>query len=356
MPLPALVTVFLLSAALTYVLCLFAVPLGQRLGVIDAPSPPGSGGHKGHAAPTPAVGGVILAIVAIGLTFAMLPYNVEIAPDRLNIRVTAIAAISAAMFMGFVDDRSHLRPSIRLLLTTAGGLVLLLLVPQYRIERVEFTSIGFAMNLGIWSTPFTVICLVALKNAINMVDGRNGLLLGLSLIWIAFFLLYATPGMFAGLIVVSAALLVLFVFNVRGKLFMGDCGAYGIAAHFGICALALHNQNFGTISTPEVVLLFLIPVLDTLRLILVRLLNGHSPLAADGRHLHHLLDEAIGWRRGWAVYMVLVAAPIVARQIVDGYGVHIISAATLAYALVVLALYARTRELISAPAIDNPAV
>ncbi|MCZ8371092.1 MAG: MraY family glycosyltransferase [Porphyrobacter sp.] len=346
---------FSLSAALTFALCRVAAPLGQWLGVIDTPSASGSGGHKRHADPTPAVGGVILAIVGVTLSLALLPYTKDIAPHLFNTRLLASAAVVGAMVIGFVDDRAHLRPSVRLLLAAIFAVALLLLVPQYRIERVEFPSIGVTLDTGIWALPFTAICLVALKNAINMADGRNGLILGLSLIWITFFLLHATPAIFPVLVVVSAALLVLFAFNVRGKLFMGDCGAYGIATLFGICALSLHNQNYGTIRTAEVVLLFLMPVLDTLRLILVRLLSGQSPLAPDGRHLHHLLDEAIGWRRGWAVYMVLAAAPIMAYQLIDGYGVHIISVATLAYAIVVLALSARIRELIQATHVDTPA-
>jgi UDP-GlcNAc:undecaprenyl-phosphate GlcNAc-1-phosphate transferase len=337
MPYPHLVAVFTLSAALTFLLCQYAMPLGQMLGVIDAPSPPGSGGHKQHEAPTPAVGGVILTIVALVFNLGLLPFTAGITPDILHVRLSAFATILLAMVIGFIDDRLNVSAMARLLLATGLAGALLLMAPQYLVEHVHFPSIGFEWRTGIWAFPFTVLCLVALKNAVNMADGRNGLLLGMSLIWSIFFLFHASPAMLPGLVVVFAVLLVLLPFNWRGKLFMGDCGSYGLATLFGIFALALHNGNYGSVRTAEIILLFLIPVLDTSRLIFVRMANGHSPLAADGRHLHHLLDNALGWRRGWLVYMVLMAVPITAYQLAHGLGAHIIAFATLAYALVVFA-------------------
>lgn len=168
-----------------------------------------------------------------------------------------------------------------------------------------------------------------------MADGRNGLMLGMAIIWNVFFLYHAHPQMALAMTGTLASLTVLFMFNWRGKLFMGDCGSYGVASYFGILALYLHNNVFGTVTSAEVILLFLVPVLDTSRLIFVRLLNGHCPMAADGRHFHHLLENAIGWTRGWFVYMALVAVPLATYQVSEGFGMQIILGAIAAYALVV---------------------
>lgn len=333
----SLTLVSIVCAALTAALCVYALPLAERLGVVDFPSPPGSGGHKQHAAPTPAVGGVILAIVALTSNLALLPYTVDLNAQLFPVRLIAFAAILAAMIIGFVDDRVHLRAGTRLSLATALAAVLLVLVPQYAVTRIHFTSINLELHTGMWAFPFSVLCLVALKNAINMTDGKNGLLLGMSLIWTTFFLFHATPPMLPGLACVAGALVVLFIFNWRGKLFMGDCGSYGLATLFGVLALSLHQDTFGNVTSAEAILLFLIPVLDTSRLVFERIASGRSPLAADQRHLHHLLDHALGWRRGWFVYMALVAVPIAVYQVTSNYGVPIICVATLAYALVIVA-------------------
>jgi UDP-GlcNAc:undecaprenyl-phosphate GlcNAc-1-phosphate transferase len=329
-----LILLFTFSALLTFALCRQAFPLGQFLGVMDVPS--GAGGYKQHAAPTPAVGGVIVAIVAAICSLAILPLTIHIAEERLKVRLIAFAAIYAAMIVGFIDDRRNLGAPTRLALGIALATVLLLLVPQYQVRRVYFVSIGYAQDTGIWALPFTVVCLLALKNAINMADGRNGLVIGLAIIWNVFFLFHATPAILPGLLCTLAALLALFAFNWRGKLFLGDCGSYGLATYFGVLALALHKDSFGTVATAEVVLLFLIPLLDTSRLIVSRLAGGRSPLSPDRCHLHHLLDDAIGWRRAWAVYMLMTIIPLVLYQLTYGYGVYIIGATAAGYAVVVL--------------------
>lgn len=239
------------------------------------------------------------------------------------------------MLIGFFDDRKHIPATWRLVFGTGISTLLLVLIPKLQLRQVYFPSIGLSVTTGIFALPFTVICLLALKNAVNMADGRNGLLLGMAIIWNIFFLFHALPVMVFPLLGILACLVVVFVYNWRGKLFMGDCGAYWIATYFGILALYLHKDSFGTVRSAEVVLLFLLPVLDTIRLIVVRLKAGRSPLAADGQHFHHLLDEAIGWTRGWFVYMALMVMPIAAYQVMQGQGAAIILAASILYAVAV---------------------
>jgi len=327
--------VFAISATLTYSLCRIASPLGKSLGVMDIPS--GPSGHKHHASPTPAVGGVILAWIAVITFLTLMPWTAVPGSYGPYVRIVSFAVVLASMVIGFFDDRRHIPAITRLILGTALSSLLLFLVPEFVVRRVAFPSIDFVAETGVLAFPFTVVCLLALKNAVNMADGRNGLLLGMAIIWSIFFIFHAPPSVVPILLSALACLLVLFAFNWRGKLFMGDCGSYGVASFFGILALSLHHNSFGTVRTAEIVILFLIPMLDTARLIFVRLASGHSPMAPDGRHLHHLLDRAVGWTRGWFIYMALVAVPIVVYHFFHNHGVQVIGAASLAYATVVLA-------------------
>lgn len=318
------------SAVSTGVLGLYARPIGQWLGVMDMPS--GPDGHKRHSDPTPAVGGFIAGLIG---ALALLAWP-DISNDRGQvIRFVSTLAVMITMIIGFIDDRRHISAVTRLFLGVAVSTLLLILVPELRVNRVAFPSINLSIGLGYLALPFTVLCLLALKNAVNMADGRNGLLLGMAIIWNCFFLYHGLSSNQPTLIATPACFVVLFAFNWHGKLFMGDCGAYGIATFFGILALASHKDTFGVVRTAEITLLFLIPMLDTGRLIAVRIASGRSPLAPDGRHLHHLLDKALGWRRGWLVYMALIAVPLVVYQMIDGYGVHIIVATTVCYGLIV---------------------
>ena len=333
LPYISLLVPFALALVLTVVLCRYASPLGQWLGVMDLPS--GDGGHKKHARPTPAVGGLILGFVS-GLVVAVtLPWSDPSNGLGQSIRLMSLVAVIATMAIGFLDDRRHIPALTRLLLGSLISALLLLAVPELQVQQVAFSSIGLVVRTEALAIPFTVLCLQGLKNAVNMADGRNGVLLGMTLIWNIFFLFHAFPPMIPTMVGVLGCLTVLLICNLRGKLFMGDCGAYGIAKYYGILALGLHQNAFGNVRSAEVVLLFLVPVIDTIRLIVIRLLNGHSPMAPDGRHLHHLLDNAIGWAGGWFVYMALIVCPLVVYQLLPGNGVQIIALAIGAYSLVV---------------------
>ena len=317
--------IFAMSAVVTAWVACASAKLGEFLGVMDVPS--GDGGHKRHQKPVPAVGGVILAM--IGTLVLMVSFPWSDFPDATGrfIRFVSLAVILAAMLIGFADDRRNLSAPLRLGVSLFLLTALLLLVPKMIVRSFAFPSLGMSFDLGIMALPFTILCMLGLKYAVNMADGRHGVLLGRSLIWASFFIFHAKPHMLPTMWGVMACILVLFVFNCRGRLFMGDCGAYGIAIYFGINTLAMHSQAYGDIRSAEAVLLFFVPVIDAVRLILLRLARGQSPMSADNSHLHHLLDDALGWRRGWFVYMALVALPLVAYQLLPGRGIQIIAIA-----------------------------
>jgi UDP-GlcNAc:undecaprenyl-phosphate/decaprenyl-phosphate GlcNAc-1-phosphate transferase len=336
------VILFICTAIITFIPCLYAARLGEKLGVMDLPGAD-VGSHKGHTSPTPAVGGLILGIVALGVFWASMPWSGSHPHRAQEIRFVVAGVVITSMIIGFIDDKFNLKPLLRVFLFAALAAAFFLMLPIFSIERIYFPSGEISIYLGIYSIPFSMLCLVALNNAVNMADGRNGLVLGLALIWNGFFLFHALPYMIPTMAGVMGCLIVLFIFNLRGKLFLGDCGSYGIALYYGLLALILHRNAFGTVTSAEAVLLFLVPVLDTARLIVVRMASGQSPLMADKRHLHHMLDNAIGWYRGWFVYMALVAVPLVVYQITAGMGLPIIFGATVAYGVVVWTCSPRVR-------------
>ena len=97
--------------------------------------------------------------------------------------------------------------------------------------------------------------------------------------------------------------------NLGGRLFLGDAGTYGIGAFVGLATIWIHRSNIG-LHTIDVVIMFMIPVLDMARLFLSRILAGRHPFSADHEHLHHYLDKSLGWMVGRKVYYALVALPI----------------------------------------------
>jgi UDP-GlcNAc:undecaprenyl-phosphate/decaprenyl-phosphate GlcNAc-1-phosphate transferase len=324
----------------------FARPLGEAFGVIDRPYTPDAGGsdvralgqHKRHTAPVPAVGGIIVAVCGL----LMVTLNSLLAGPKTATSTYGDVAITSAllviMLMGLIDDRKHISATRRLIISTLVFGALLAAMPRLILYEVNFYSINLRIEMGWLAVPVTLMCLVAAQNAVNMVDGRNGLLLGLAIGWTAHFMQHAPIHMLPILGGLLATLLVLFIANLKGKLFMGDCGAYGIASFAAITVLNLHTSPAASplpLGASEVVMMFLVPGLDMLRLIITRMASGRSPFAADNDHLHHLLDDSIGWARGWWVYMALAFGPLIIFNMTMRFPLLIIGIGAIAYMLVV---------------------
>jgi UDP-GlcNAc:undecaprenyl-phosphate GlcNAc-1-phosphate transferase len=137
-------------------------------------------------------------------------------------------------------------------------------------------------------------------------------------------------------------------------LFLGDGGTYGLAAAFGLTAVWFHRYDGGLLSEAQISSLFLIPGFDMVRLIVSRRRRGASPFAADHDHLHHHLDDWIGWRRGLLVYLGLVAVPVVLAFSVPNWGGEALLFGAAAY-LAVLAT-ARHRAALLRSALQRSAV
>jgi UDP-GlcNAc:undecaprenyl-phosphate GlcNAc-1-phosphate transferase len=109
---------------------------------------------------------------------------------------------------------------------------------------------------------------------------------------------------------------VLLAFNKDGKLFLGDGGAYGLATALALLTIAIYNRpgahSTRAISADEIMILFAVPILDAFRLSWKRIRNGQSPMAADRDHLHHKLQDRLGWPTGLFVYWFLALIPAAA--------------------------------------------
>ena len=290
-----------LIGCLSLPICYWAFPLGRTLRVLDYPDP--VGGRKRHAEVTPLTGGLAVMLP----TTVVLATNTEIAmlPSASEFLLIAVGFL----LLGFIDDRQHIRPAYRL----SGAAILCWIAaywaPSLEISFLHFSFLGQTLFLDNWSMVFTVLCLVGLQNAVNMADGKNGLVIGLCLIWCVLFLIYAPPPLFPLLTTLIVALAIALVFNLQGKLFLGDAGSYSLSVLMGALGVYVYNVNFTNVPADMVALWFLIPVLDCLRLIISRVLRGRSPFDGDRDHLHHFIAAAVPWRYGLVFYLALVGLP-----------------------------------------------
>ena len=301
-------TLALLSAFVTIILCLNAQRICSFLNLMDVPS-----GRKKHKTVTPLMGGIALLF---GFVPVSLFYVFAFASDRwLLPQIIWLSCISAMGLVGIGDDRHSLSPRLRLIISFVVFAGAAVLDPIFTVRTVDFVFPALSFGLGTWwlAIIFTVICCVGLLNAINMADGKNGLVLGLSLGWLAILSLRAADPLLPVISLLACGLIILMIFNMRGKIFLGDGGAYAIAAAIGLLSIMVYNtsgtDNLRALSADELILLFVLPVGDFFRLTYKRLRQGRSPMSADRDHLHHHLQDKFGWPAGLLIYWVTALLP-----------------------------------------------
>jgi UDP-GlcNAc:undecaprenyl-phosphate GlcNAc-1-phosphate transferase len=318
--------------------CSLAGSMGRALGVIDYPD----GGRKSHARPTPMVGGIALMVPL--LLVALVEANWSRGHAEIFTMLLLIGA--GFLLLGLHDDRHHIQPGLRLLVSAAlfGGV--LVLRPSLALNELDLGYV--VIPLGIAAFPFTILCLVGLQNAINMADGMNGLVIGMSIFWTLCLLLYAPPHLFPYLSFLLFGLFILLPYNLMGYLFLGDAGSYALGVGIGLLMIYVHNYDGGGLPTLTVVLWLLIPVLDCLRVMLARLSAAASPLNGDRNHLHHRLSRHWPWPVSVMIYLALATLPGLAAAVWPSITETMMVLSALAYTSVIW--FTRSRERLPAAA------
>ncbi len=284
----------------------FCNKIALRLGVVDHP---GAQEHKAHAAPTPLVGGLVALPPAIAILMLQFFQEGMVSTHAASYLALAFATLSS-LIVGFFDDRRHIPALFRLIICSGIFGVAISIRPEFVVSVLNLQGLGLKVELGLLAVPFSVFCLLVFQNAVNMADGRNGLVAGLAIIWLIALLSYGWHPLTLAIASLTIGLFIALGANLGGRIFLGDAGTYGIGAFVGLATIWTHRSNIG-LHTIDVVIMFMIPVLDMARLFVLRICKGRHPFSADHSHLHHYLDRSIGWTYGRKVYYALVACPII---------------------------------------------
>jgi UDP-GlcNAc:undecaprenyl-phosphate GlcNAc-1-phosphate transferase len=297
----------LLYSALVVVFC---NKIALRLGVVDHP---GSQEHKSHAAPTPLVGGLVALPPVIAMLLLQFYQEGMSSTHAASYLALAFATLSS-LIVGFLDDRRHMPALLRLIICSGIFGVAITIRPDFVVSTLDLQGLSFRIELGLLAIPFSIFCLLAFQNSVNMADGRNGLVGGVAIIWLLALLSYGWHPLTLAIVSLAIGLFIALGANLGGRLFLGDAGTYGIGAFVGLATIWIHRSNIG-LHTIDVVIMFIIPVLDMARLFVLRIVEGRHPFSADHSHLHHYLDRSIGWTYGRKIYYALVAFPIVLSRL-----------------------------------------
>ena len=288
-----------IAIAASWLICINANAIGRRLRVMDLPD----NARKNHSAPTPLVGGIgILVPLLIWIAGAVMA---GVLIDRQFASMVVLCA-SGVGLAGFADDQTNTTPLSRILALLVFLGVAMALTPDLIAHSLNWGSFDPTPLPQPMYAALIALTAAGIVNAVNMADGQNGLVPAMFVIWSMCLVLSGDPLVVPVAGVVTAAALVVLVFNLRGKLFLGDCGSYGVTFLLGLLALTAYAH--GHISIETVTVWFYIPVADCLRLIITRRLEGHSPFEPDTNHFHHRLQGKLGERYGLVAYLACVAA------------------------------------------------
>ena len=329
-----MIQTFATSLALSVGLVWVLKPLAACAGLIDKPS-----ARKRHDGHIPLVGGLALYanLLLLGLIFPHL---------RAQNGIWLIALGLPVLLTGMADDRWQISAHKRLLAEICCSFVAVSYC-GIRLDDIGHLLPNVGGSLVLLAIPLSVLGMVGVINAINMVDGVDGLAGGLACLTFAALTALALQNHSAvalQLIAFVASLIGFLVFNsrffgrARASVFLGDGGAMFIGFALAWYLISL-LQGTGALITPVSALwLLAVPLLDTLTIMLRRILRGQSPFAADREHLHHILLLA-GFGANRTALIILALHLLCILYGVASIQFHIAEWISFALALSLFALY-----------------
>ena len=268
-----LVLCFLLSVAITPLVKKLAIAIG----VTDKPDP-----RKVHQKIMPRLGGLAIYISFIIGFLALGLLNRETLPIIIGCTIIIIT--------GILDDKFTLSAKVKLL----GQIVAAIIVVMNGVV-IQFINLPFGgmIEFGIFSIPITILWIVGITNAVNLIDGLDGLAAGVSSIALITIsgMAFLKGDLFTfslGIILLGSTLGFLVHNFYPAKIFMGDTGALFLGYMISILSL-LGFKNVTMLSLIVPIIILGVPISDTFFAIIRRFLNKSPISAPDKSHLHHCI-------------------------------------------------------------------
>ncbi|MDP4724123.1 MAG: undecaprenyl/decaprenyl-phosphate alpha-N-acetylglucosaminyl 1-phosphate transferase [Crocinitomicaceae bacterium] len=256
--------------------------------------------RSSHANPTPSFGGVAIYISLL----LSLSYAEHLFSD--NLAIYLITGLTVLFFIGLKDDLTGISPLNKLFAQLLAA-TFIFLSPHFQIHSMH----GFLLIKNLHPLvylPLAYLVVAFFVNAYNLIDGIDGLAgtLGITFSFgFAFFFFYFDEWvLFYTCLALAGALAAFLRYNLstNKKIFLGDTGSLMLGFFFVLCVIELLAQaepspyQIPAQNFPYVLIaLLFIPVLDSLRVFVVRIKEGRSPFSADRNHVHHVVMDYYDW-------------------------------------------------------------
>lgn len=290
----------LMAGWLALILAFAATPLvkkfAEKLGAMDVPKD----ARRVHDHPIPRMGGLA---IFIGFIISVLLFA-DISRQVQGILIGTVIIV----FTGVLDDILSLKYWVKLIAQLAAAVVA---VAHGVVIDVLSNPNIFSENawlvMGYLSIPVTILWIVGITNAVNLIDGLDGLACGVSTIssvtMLVVALMVSEPQVAVLLAALVGACLGFIPYNLNpAKIFMGDTGALLLGYLLATVSIMGMFKFYAVMTFLVPVLALALPLFDTLFAIIRRLFHGQNPMTPDRGHLHHrLIDHGLSQKQAVAV-------------------------------------------------------
>ena len=282
----AVVFSFILALLISFGATPIVKKFAHKIGAIDVPKDD----RRMHKEPIPRLGGLA---IFFGFLFSFLIFG------NITIQMKSVVLGSVIIvILGIIDDIIPLSAKLKFVIQIiAAGIPVMM--GGLRIERftnfLPFSSDPY-IDLGVLSIPVTIILIVGITNAVNLIDGLDGLAVGISTIsaftMLAISFILNLPQIGIMMAALSGACVGFMPYNFNpAKIFMGDTGSTFLGYILATASIMGLFKYYAIISFAVPFLILGLPIFDTGFAMVRRILNGQSPMQADRGHVHHKLID-----------------------------------------------------------------
>lgn len=310
---------YLTACLIAFAVAVISTPLVRRwalrIGAVSA-----GGGRHINVRSVPRLGGLglalawVLPVVGMALTPAA---NIALRPGEAVELVGLVVGAALLCLVGALDDAKGVKAPIKLAVQVGGASIAF--ACGFRIDAVQLPFVG-ALSMGAFGFPVTLLWIVGVTNAVNLIDGLDGLAAGVAFFaaLTSFVIASLSGSAFVALTMAAlmGALIGFLFFNFNpARIFMGDSGSYFLGFVLATTSLGAQQKASTAVSLLVPILALGLPIFDTLFSMFRRVIERRPIFAGDRGHVHHrLLEIGLTHRRAviflYGVSLVLAAGAI----------------------------------------------
>ena len=324
-------SLIIVSLFIIYLINKYRLRISKTTKLIDRPDTI----RKFHKKRTPLLGGIM-----IFLSFALINLHLIFFQELTKINLIIFLCCSFSLALGLIDDIKKISYKFKFLILIIIYFFFLNLDQNLLINRIYFSSFDREFYLDYLNVPFTILCLLLLTNAINLIDGMDGLCILISIILIMW-LINTFENIQSYYIVVVISLIYILYLNLKKNIFLGDSGSLFLGSLIGLNVILNYNLEISRIHYPveNIFISLMLPGLDMFRVFAIRIINKKNPFLPDRTHLHHLLiARGLSTVSILTIFLLLILLPLLINFFTIFKPIYIILFYILFYIILILKL------------------